>query len=250
MTIHLFVRALALSLSIQTAANAAGAVDAVFQPTFYIGENGITTGKAFAAEVKGCKNLLFISAYHLFGPIGGLKQLMMPAQISREVKEIALSNIAEPQNALRIVAVSYTPETANPCCTGKPMTAVGDVSAFFAPEKLRGVALRLAQAPAKKGEKLFVIASLMGAAANGQVVHEAVAGDERKGFLLYAFAGQYLNLSETSGAPVVDESGEVVAIHVAATLSPQPGTVIGLGNPVSAWGEALGETCKKIDNGR
>lgn len=67
------------------------------------------------------------------------------------------------------------------------------------------------------------------------------------GYLVYAFVRPGFVLRATSGALAVNEAGEVAAINPRGGTAAS-GVMIGMGNPASAWGEALGETCKKADN--
>ena len=67
-------------------------------------------------------------------------------------------------------------------------------------------------------------------------------GKDENGNLVYEFKDRSLNLAATSGAPILNAAGEVVAINVASDAI--PGRLFGVGNPVERFRPHLIESAK------
>lgn len=228
--------------------HSAGAADlsrvpaAVFEPTFVTTEGDLRAGKVFAATLPACKDALLVSALHLFGPSGGMKKQSSGSQIAALVTNISLDDIAGKVSIEKFRARSLTPDKAS-CCTDKADTGAGDIAAFAAPEELRGLALRVATRPVKKGDKVFVISSIASPAVT-RLSHAAIAEGMESGYWLYTYLEPGFVVRATSGAPVVNEAGEVVAINLGGATS-KTGKMMGYGNPAVNWSAALASMCQR-----
>lgn len=91
---------------------------------------------------------------------------------------------------------------------------------------------------------MWLIASVMHGAPKSQLLHAATVEEDQKGeFLRYIFDNPKMNLSRTSGAPILNSDGEVVAINVAADTT--RGKLVGLGTPVTRFRPYLEAAVKR-----
>jgi hypothetical protein len=235
-----------LAFAFGPAARAENWPAAVFQPTFITSQEQIKAGKIFAAKVEGCPQNVLVTAYHLFGPLGGFATQLTPAQIATTVRSIELSSIKTGAPLHTLWAKSLTPPGADACCTEnsvKPLTGVGDVAAFRGLPSLASVALPLAAEPAKIGDKVTVVTSLKAPFSSGIFRFEAVVFAMDNGYLRYRYLKPGYIIKATSGAPVVNEDGRVVAINLGGGVEAKSHAIFGFGNPVGAWRDALAQLC-------
>ncbi len=236
--------ALCFLAGVAAAAEPAG-TDAIFRPVFTTPQGALEAGTVFVAKLDRCKEPVLVTAMHLFGPGGGLPDPMEPDDIRHGVSRAELTGFGRGAKHMLFEVGSLTPDEAHACCQGQPMHGVGDVAAFTAPERLDSIALQLSAAPAVPGQHVTLLAEVL-APANAGLRHDAVVLGMHDGFLMYRFDDPTLNLRATSGAPVVDDAGRVVAINLSSghTLRNEPAAMVGGGNPVAAWGDAVGALCR------
>lgn len=220
------------------------AEDAVFSPVFETSQQERSAGKAFIASIPDCKRSMLVTAYHLLGPAGGFPTQMSIADINSNLRKIRLNDLGNRTLAGEVKAENHTPATAYPCCDAtNPRTSAGDVAAFVAPEKLARLALPLAILDARKDERVFVLTSIIGKP-GAKLRHEAVVTGMKDGYLMYDLIEPDYVIQATSGAPVINAKGQVVAINLGG--GPQRAGKVGyfgMGNPVSAWRTPLSQTC-------
>ncbi len=213
----------------------------VFQPVFTTTTEGeFAAGKAFVIAAS-CGPVL-MSAYHLFGEGGGLKAQIPVASLTENIKQITLLDISTHQPKFKLNGKSVTPPGAKPCCEGTGAARPpGDVFAFKTTTDLSRAAMSVSKTPAKKGDRLRVLTSVMGGPG---VSFDAVAQGMRDGYLVYEIVTPGFVLQATSGAPVVDAEGRVVAINLGGGTD-AAGKVYGSGNPAVAWMGDVEAQCKK-----
>jgi hypothetical protein len=229
-----------------SAASAAPAsTDAVFRPIFTTPQGPLSAGTAFVARLEHCEEPVLLTAIHLFGPGGGLAQPMSADDVKHGVSQAELTGIGSNAKHMLFEVDSLTPENATPCCTSDRMVGVGDVAAFTAPARLKSIGLPLAPDIAIAGDRVTLLAPLVGATDAG-LRHDAVVIGMRDGFLVYKFDEPNIQLRATSGAPVVDAAGRVVAINLSSgrMSKEDPTAMIGAGNPASAWRGAVEAGCQ------
>ncbi|MFC1751032.1 serine protease [Pseudomonadota bacterium] len=191
-----------------------------YQPIFEIDGKKYYSGKGFLIEVL--KDRYFVTAHHLFGPAGGYK---------RNFRWDEMSNITD----LKLV----NPLTKDRFSIGPGINIVGaepafsgnysaDIAVFRAPNIEDDVS-PLTKVPPKVGETVWLYSSSQ----TDGVFHPAYVVESSENRLLYQFFDSDFKLKATSGAPVLNEKGEVVAINILGSVSNS--RVIGLGNPVSIF---------------
>ncbi len=218
--------------------------DAVFKPTFTTPQGPLNAGTAFVARFDHCDEPVLLTAIHLFGPSGGLPQPMSSDDVRHGVSQAELTGFGRNAKHMLFEVDSLTPENATPCCTSDRMVGVGDVAAFTAPARLKPIALPLAPDSPIAGDRVTLLAPLAGGTDAG-LRHDAVVIGMHDGFLLYKFDDPDIQLRATSGAPVVDAAGRVVAINLTGghLAKDDPAAAIGAGNPVAAWRGAVEAAC-------
>jgi hypothetical protein len=123
-------------------------------------------------------------------------------------------------------------------------TRAPDILAFWGPEGPSVAAGRLAAATPARGVRVWLAASLREGAPPAQRLHPAtVLGTDQDGDLLYRFDHPHLSLRATSGAPVPNAAGAVVAINLGGGREGKD--LHGVGNPVGRFGPPLDAAVKR-----
>jgi hypothetical protein len=238
--------ALAVAMALAVPAHGGRAVAAakasgVLQPTFQTSTTSIEAGKAFVIRVEGCPYPVLVTALRLLGPQGGLSGQIAARELAEQVLDITVEPVERPGRRIALHAQSLTPHDAEPCCASATAASVGDFAAFAAPESLAVYTLPLASRPPMAGERLQVLAP-DGEGGKLQLRHEVVAQGMSGGYLLYAFVPIRFVLQRSTGAPVLNAAGEVVAINVGRE-DMHDGISRGVGNPVQRWLAPLRRQC-------
>ena len=206
----------------------------VFKPVFHTSRGDVPAGTAFVVSIPGEERLVLLSAIHLLGPAGGLDADIPAARVEAEVKELTLSppfrrgEISLPARAITIPGASPRRSAPGP----------GDIVAFWLPPNDAFEPLTLATEMPPPGTRVWLVASLLGGAPASQRLHAArVTADEQTESLYYEFDESGLEMRATSGAPVVDSEGRVVAINLGG--GEHEGRQFGVGNPVGRFRPAL-----------
>ena len=198
--------------------------DVVFKPTFLTGYSSLTAGTGFVARLKD--NHVFLTAHHLFGPAAGLERDLTPA----EAKDFASGLAACSMNHLSKLLTSSEMILIPSAKAFEQNDAGHDVAAFRLAD-YKGPALLVANAAPKKGDKVYLLAR-----PRGEEQLRLISGFiSRVGpnLLEYLYDETGMNFAGTSGAPVLNESGEVVGINLGG--GELRGKEFGFGNPVTSF---------------
>lgn len=189
-------------------------IDAVCRPTFQVGKTDKSAGTAFVMET-GLEKMpvAMFTAHHLFGPDGGMGRQMTWQEVAKNVKGASCESLDRTHRFKATAAVAVSDARTYSDRGGR----MRDVAVL--PVPVAGVTpLKLAKDAPAIGSNVWLIGQAVAGAPATVFLHKAKVVRSGEIGLSYEFADPKLNLAGTSGAPVVNENGEVVAISLAGGL--------------------------------
>lgn len=209
----------------------------IFKPTFITGRESFTAGTAFVCAAKDGKRQLLVTAHHIFGTAGGFESELAWDQLNEVIKltvGISMDDSSvhiTSKKALRIRDAHALDRTG----------LANDIAAFELNLQANQPVLRLAKTTPKVGDRLWLYGRQRGADKLELMPCKTVGSNTQE--LDYEFDDKTIKLAGTSGAPVVNSDGEVVAINIGGTE--QKGKLIGYGNPMPS---IVGHLEKSLEN--
>lgn len=205
----------------------------VIRPTFFTDTGSFIAGTAFA--VQQGERTVVLTAYHLFGPAGGLPAEVAPAEVGKVVREVLLRDawsdkiIGRTERALLLDDAATLSTDAARDLVVFPLAPVdpSNVGARLGMVKLQ--AGRLAEKAPKVGDVVYLAAARTGAADRvypAKIVEVAPAG------LYYQLDASTLDMTGMSGAPLLAADGTILGMHLGGGLM-DDGALIGVANPAS-----------------
>jgi len=201
----------------------------VLRPTFHTADGDYDAGTAFVVALPVINRTVVVTALHLLGPAGGLDKQLSAKEAADFAKSVSLVDA--------FGAEVKVPD-AGPCLfipkagAGDEPTEAGDVLAFWGSDDQVLVASQFSDKLAEAGDTVWLAAAVLGGAPPDQRFHAAkVIGLTPTKELIYEFENPNIELRATSGAPVVNELGHVVAINCSGGTHPETKAVLGIGNP-------------------
>jgi hypothetical protein len=210
-----------------------------FQPSFATSAgNEFQAGKLVIAKVPSAPGgLLGLSCIHIFGPDGGLPSQIASDALPKFLKKTTL--IAADGGRTELGAPLPVPGARPFVSDGRSLpNASTDLSVFRAPAELADHALELAAGDPAVGDRVWLLARLAGGAPPDVYLHPAHVRVVSDKLLGYEFENSQLNLNATSGAPVVNAQGKVVALNIGGGLR---------GGKLNVFGNPIGSMRKKIE---
>ncbi|MGC3970933.1 MAG: hypothetical protein QM775_27445 [Pirellulales bacterium] len=205
-----------------------------------------SAAKDSAAKVEPAEPIVLLTALHLFGPSGGLKAQVPPAELPARVRGVELVDCFDDDRSLDFEVKALLIADAAPLGTenkgadnsadGRSPTAgqAGDIAAFHAPADVKAHVFELAPTMPKLGERIWLLAEVLDDAFAGRQLHAAtLLYVPRDGDCIYEFADPNLEIRATSGAPILNQQGQVIAINIGGGQT--EGKALGLGNPVTRF---------------
>ncbi len=215
----------------------------VLRPQFHTTKGDFEAGTAFALVLDD--QLLMVTAFHLFGPPGGL-----PAQVPAADLPTYTTGVTV-RDAWSGVVVGESSGPALLVVDAQPLgeTAARDVAAFpmQKPDVIEAIAVAgvsenkvlrpgtLAESSPAAGEPIYVAAPLVTGGRPGVLAGTVL--EVNADWVFFEYAATELDLTATSGAPVLDAEGRVIGIALGAGLF--EGKLIGSASPVDALKERL-----------
>jgi hypothetical protein len=178
----------------------------LFIPTLVLKSAETSGGVIFAAQTPVSKRPVLLSAMHLFGPATGMDEQLTVDEISETWLGVVATDVVKREKAsfsglglgLPGASAEFEPSGA------------GDVMAFYPKEHQDLNPISLSPADPEEGDGLWLLSPNL---TNDSFVHRVVCvGVAHECFLVYQF-DESINLSGTSGAPVINEQGLIVAVH-------------------------------------
>jgi hypothetical protein len=181
---------------------------------------GSDSGMGFLCSFDADQEPVLVSAYHVGAySASRVDSLFTPEALDTLLTRVVVHSLADSSVTLEAGARIRIPDAMTMDSTCVMSQSCNDIAAFAWPWALTVEPLRLAMSPPEAGAPLWLSARLayeLGRKLGLQ--HAAVAGGvSSSGLLFYAFQDSIgpILLSHTSGAPIVNAGGEVVAVHVA-----------------------------------
>lgn len=187
----------------------------VFRPTWTLGSKKVRAGHIFCSKIERVKGFFLFTALHLFGPSGGLPRDMSPQQISNDFRGLYLRDLFKP---LKKKVVRAVPLVLQPLSAKETKMKFGDIFAFLGKDKGICSPIPIARSIPKKGESIWMAAHVRGN--RKTLLHRGVVAYS-KGNVLYYYFDNKIKLHATSGAPILNSDGAIVAVHYGGGISGQ-----------------------------
>ena len=218
---RLIVRSILAALAVATtsvviAAPPPAVEKAICRPEFQIEKETVSAGTAFVLDLQGAHVRSFlVSAHHLFGPDGGYATQIPWSEVSAKVKSMQCTSLSD--GAVWTVGHALTMSGAERFGDGylRDLSAFAfeDVSATSRPTHLK-----LAARMPKVGQSVWLLAEVVEGAPRSLLLHHAVVTYSQADAMQYNFDNAKLSIRATSGAPVLDDAGDVVGVNLAGGL--------------------------------
>lgn len=208
----------------------------LFRPDFFTTAGPVRAGTAFAARLRGSEYPLILSSLHLLGPAGGLPDDLPAEQVPQLWHGLDLSDCVSGQSIKRLAGEGLLISQAKPFPEVSPR---GDVIAYQPSSVLNFRPFPLADSMPRAGETVWLVSEVIG---SQSLTHRATVRGIERGWLAYEFAEGSLELRATSGAPVLNTAGQVVAINAGGRQG--DGVTIGMGSPVTLFYDQLQRAAK------
>jgi len=201
----------------------------ILQPSFVATSGPFAAGKAVPVRAAAAPNgVVVLSCHHIFGPLGGLQHQIEASALPAFIQKASVADLDD--KVYDLGPVLLVPH-AQPF---KLPDVGGDVSVFQAPSELAPRALELAPSLPTQDERIWLVASLPG---RTELLHPATVQHAADNFLVYQFDSADLALPGTSGSPLVNAKGQLVALNLGG--GPIQGVLRAFGIPVPSLRRAL-----------
>lgn len=193
----------------------------VLKPTFMTGYDSFSGGTAFLCTVPGIEGTFLLTAQHLFGPACGLKRQYTWDEVPKTFVAVTALSIADPKHFI----TSTQPATIPGAEATDKSGYTNDLAAYRVDGK--PTSLRLAAERPKVGDTVFLLARQRGK--TSLEMFRAVVRKSSDSEFEYIYDDKEIRLAGTSGAPVLNTAGDVVALNIGG--SPEGDRIWGMGNP-------------------
>ena len=195
----------------------------VGRPDFDTRDGEVSAGTCFLVEYPGQAAPLLLTAHHLFGAAGGLKQEVPHDQMPTFARRAAFDDLLKGGRTSSSVEGLRIPDSL-------------DVAAFRTAFKGKVAPRALAAANPKKGEVIWLVARL-GGQPEKKILHRGVVAEVWADLMKCTYDDADLLTRGASGAPYVNARGEVVGLHTGSFKN--PGKAEGSLVPVESLRRAL-----------
>lgn len=190
------------------------------------GQDSFSGGTAFLCRVPGEEKPLLLTAHHLFGPACGLERDFTWQEVPRIFVAVTGLSITDPTKAI----TSTRPLTIPGARGSDDQGYAQDVAAYRVDLPTVRATLHLAQTRPAVGDTVFLHGRQRGKETLDMLPAIVQVSTETE--LVYEFAAKDVALAGTSGAPVLNTTGQVVAINVGG--GERDGSILGMGNPATS----------------
>jgi len=204
----------------------------LLKPEFTSAEFTYRAGSSFIVNYEG--NNLLLTAHHLFGPAAGLHKRYSRKELAS--LDPSVRAFLFDSGELHTESNQFVP--VNDDTEYKRGDATQDL-AIFKIDNIQLDSLTLAKTAPSKGEVVYLYARLKNDSSDDTLLHSATVTESSGQILEYRYHNRFLDPRATSGAPVLNQSGEVVGLNVTAAGVPIVNWK-GRANPVSSIRHLLG----------
>lgn len=178
----------------------------LYAPTFFLKADKTSGGTMFAAQLPDSDRPILLSAMHLFGPATGMDEQLTVAQINDTWQSVKGLDWVD-EKSTTFTGIGFAPTGASAAFEASP---AGDVVAFVPKESTGLKPMPVSADVPKPGDVVWLLSHVTSGDA---LVHRAkVLTIVHEFFLVYQF-DEPLGIVGTSGAPIINERGFVVAIQ-------------------------------------
>jgi hypothetical protein len=191
-------------------------VDTICRPTFELKDRPLSAGTAFLMETGKKQPVVLVTAHHLLGPMGGLSAEVAWNDVPKSVKRATCRSIAIPAQSWTGAPLAI-PGAAS--FNNQTKDGLRDIALLTVQGKPATRPLKLAPVQPKLGDAVWLVAQLATGAPKEKLLFKArivQVQDLALNYLIDDPEGTF-DLRATSGAPVVNERGEVVAVNIAGS---------------------------------
>ena len=211
---------------------------AILRPKFYCAEGVYKAGTAFVVTIPESRRDMMLTAHHLFSPAGGFKREYNWDEITSLVQKVKATSINDLYSWIETTEV--LPIEGGHSFDGN--SACYDLAVFPLVNEYKVPVLSLATKLPRRFENVWLFAEVLNKDSDKMLYQARVAHvDERS--ITYIFEDPTLDLTATSGAPVLNRNGEVVALNLGG--GEQNGSLLGVGNPAAKIREMILKSSKK-----
>lgn len=206
----------------------------ILRPEFELNDVTFAAGTAFAIEMDDQNVSLVLTAYHLFGEAGGLEEEIPSEKIPDVFRKAELRDAytdkycGECNKVLKIKGADSIPNVDK------------DLVAFYFGDNLEVNKLKLSSKLPKKGETVWLAAPTIYSVEPR--LHKAKVKSASDKRLTFEYEEKDIELTATSGAPILNSAGEVVGLNVGG--GQQYGITIGVANPCTSIRKRLKEALR------
>jgi hypothetical protein len=202
-------------------------------------EGSFSAGTAFVCEYPDSSRQLLITAHHLFGPGGGLDSEIPWNQLNQVIKlTVGLS--------MHDASVHLVSKKALLIPGARPLDKKGlndDIAAFELDYDKTRSTLKLSKDAPKVGERVWLYGRQIGSSFVELIPCTVINSSPKQ--LDYSVDRKPFELCATSGAPVLNAEGQVVAVNIGGRQDGEK--FVGLGNPSTSVLAHLEGALKKQD---
>ena len=211
------------------------AQSAVCRPQFTVDAKLHEAGTAFI--IAGDRPVL-VTAQHLFGPEGGLKEAIRWQEMPKRASSVSCKQIKAATRWSTGPAIAV--EGAHPMTPEYQSGSVNDVAIFPLVGKVSAASsLTLAARAPSVGTKVWLVAQVEGAGQGAPLLHPATVLGRQNGAMLFSYDDPKIDLDATSGAPIVDASGKVVGVNLGGGFDPESKAVVGVADDLEVISKAV-----------
>ena len=203
----------------------------VMKPTFMTGYDSFSGGTAFLCSLAGHEGILLLTAQHLFGPACGLDREYTWQETPKLFIAVTGLSMSDPSHFV----TSTNPLTIPGAHALNDSGYDKDLAGYRIVPDGKLSSLHLASSRPKPGDVVFLYARQRGK--DALEFFRAIVRKSTDAEFEYAFDAADINIAGTSGAPVLNTSGEVVAVNIGG--GKEKGKEFGFGNPCNSIAQLL-----------